>query len=82
MRMKAIRCLLVSLFLLVATDASAEVPVTAGVSHALAQTRVNQVSDVSYHLSFDLPSSPQAPVTGTVEIHFMWKGHQGQRGKA
>ena len=82
MRMKAIRCLLVSLFLLVATGASAEVPVTAGVSHALAQTRVNQVSDVSYHLSFDLPSSPQTPVTGTVEIHFMWKGQQGKKAKA
>ena len=58
--------------------ASAAVPVTAGVSHALAQMRANQVSDVSYHLTFDLPSRLQTPVTGTVEVRFLWKGRKRQ----
>lgn len=82
MGMKGLRCVFVSFFVLWTAGAGAEVPVITGVSHELAQTRINQVSDVSYHLSFDLPSSPKAPVTGTVEIHFMWKGQQGQKGKA
>ena len=44
-----------------------------GVSRELARQRVLNISDVSYVLTFNIPSDPQAPVSGKVAITYILK---------
>ena len=45
-----------------------------GVSHQLAQQRVNQIKDVKYTLRFDIPREIDRPVKGYEVIEFYWNG--------
>lgn len=49
-------------------------PVEPGVSEKLAQERSGRISDLSYHLSFDIPEKADEPCAGRVTIRFELKG--------
>ena len=52
----------------------AQTAVADGVSHELAITRQTQINNVTYALSFEIPSQKEEPVTGVVDITFNWAG--------
>ncbi len=45
-----------------------------GVALALAESRAAVISDLRYAVRFDLPSSRDSAVRGTVEVRFTWRG--------
>ena len=52
----------------------AQTAVADGVSHELAITRQTQINNVTYALSFEIPSQKEESVTGVVDITFNWAG--------
>ena len=72
--MSFLRTLAILLIGSLGTLVGAQTAVTDGVSHELALVRKAQVSEVTYSLSFEIPSQKDIPVTGDVAITFDWKG--------
>ncbi len=70
--MTAMPAALVPAFLVMTTFAARQQPrePETGVAAALATTRVQRISDVRYALALQIPTSRQAPVTGTETITF------------
>ncbi|MBP5499530.1 MAG: aminopeptidase [Bacteroidales bacterium] len=74
--MSFLRTLVILLIGSLGTMVGAQTAVTDGVSHELAVLRKAQVSEVTYSLSFEIPSQKDIPVIGDVAITFDWAGGQ------